>query len=91
MLLTPSWCICSQEQGLDKDARLSDIRGKPQEQSEKHERVTDNRERVIEPPTKKQRVTAKHSPAAAGAGVSRSEKVSRGGFRPPHDRGPYFQ
>jgi len=51
------------------NARLSDIQDKPQEQ----------------PPTKKQRVTDKHIPAAGG--VSSDEKVSRGVFG-PHDRGP---
>ena len=41
-------CSFFQEQGLEKDARLSDIQGKPQEQTEK---------RVSEPPSKKQRIS----------------------------------
>jgi len=69
-LLTPSLLFIPQEQGLDKNARLSDIQGKPQEHAEK------------QPPTKKQRVTDKPSPAAGG--VSSGEKVRKGTPFPYH-------
>lgn len=61
-----------QEQGLDKNGRLSDIQGKPQEQTEK------------QPPIKKQRVTDKPSPAAGG--VSSGEKVRKGTLQGLQDR-----